>query len=112
MNAVERATQIWSVLAWAARNQQVVTYGQLAALIGVPRPGLGQLLAPIQAYCRLQSLPPLTALVVSDTTGKPGSGFTAAEDVLAAQAQVFRFDWLQQGCPKPEDFEKALKDQG
>ncbi|MDH7489493.1 MAG: hypothetical protein QHH80_08290 [Anaerolineae bacterium] len=48
---------------------------------------------------------------MSETTGKPGTGFTAAEDVLTAQAQVFAFDWLQHWCPKPEDFEKALKDQ-
>lgn len=112
MNRGERATQIWPVLAWAARNQQVLTYEQLAALIGVPTPALGGLLDPIQEYCRAHSLPPLTALVVSKVTGKPGAGFNAAEDVLAAQVQVFGFDWLQHGCPNPDDFDEAVRRRG
>ena len=72
MRIPERALQIWSVLALAAKNRQVLTYDILAKLIGVPRPGLGQLLEPIQSYCMLNKLPPLTILVVSEETGMPG----------------------------------------
>jgi hypothetical protein len=61
MNKYERASQIWPVLAWAARLRQTITYPQLGQLIGVPRHGLGQLLEPIQAHCLAHGLPPLTA---------------------------------------------------
>ena len=47
MRASERAAQIWSVLALAARNRQVLTYPIVSKLIGVPYAGLGQLLEPI-----------------------------------------------------------------
>jgi hypothetical protein len=36
MTRAERASQIWAVLAWAARNRQVLTYGRLAKLVGAP----------------------------------------------------------------------------
>lgn len=41
MTRSERASQIWAVLAWAAKNRQSLTYKQLAELIGVPQAGLG-----------------------------------------------------------------------
>ena len=62
MRVSERAAQIWSVLALASKNRQVLTYDILSRLIGVPRPGLGQLLEPIQSYCLINKLPPLTIL--------------------------------------------------
>src|SRR2546430_1637524 len=64
MKASERAAQLWAVLALAARNRQVLTYDLVAQLTGVARQGLGQLLEPIQSYCIVKNLPPLTALVV------------------------------------------------
>lgn len=106
MKAAERATQIWPVLNLAAVNRQTLTYDLLSRLIGVPRPGLGQLLEPIQSYCLLNRLPPLTALVVSSESGLPGAGFIAAADIPAAHAQVFSYSWS--GPPSREDFEKAV----
>jgi hypothetical protein len=41
MKVSERAAQIWSILALASKNRQVLTYDILSRLIGVPRPGLG-----------------------------------------------------------------------
>ena len=78
MTRGERAAQMWSVLALAARNRQVLTYGMLAQLTGVPRMGLANCLDPIQSYCLLRSLAPLTALVVGENSGRPGRGFIAA----------------------------------
>ena len=75
MEVSERAAQIWSVLAWAATNRQVLSYSILGKLIGVPARGLGHLLEPVQLYCLLHGLPPLTILVVSEDTGLPSSGF-------------------------------------
>ncbi len=110
MTRSERACQIWSILAWAARNRQSLTYTNLSKLIGVPSAGLGKLLEPIQSFCLLNKLPPLTILVVQSTTGLPGQGFTAASasDYAKAHMKVFRFDWLDYGNPGPEPLEKAV----
>jgi hypothetical protein len=109
MTSGERATQIWPVLALAARNRQILTYDLLSQLIGVPRYGLGQLLEPIQSYCLVNQLPPLSILVVKTDTGMPGTGFTAAQDIPSHQAQVFARDWLALGCPTPNDFDAAVR---
>ncbi len=110
MTRSERASQIWAVLAWAAKNRQSLTYTQVSALIGVPRAGLGQLLEPIQSYCTINSLPPLTVLVVQQESGLPGSGFTGASagDLAKAQMSVFSQDWLAHGNPQPEKLEAAV----
>lgn len=112
MNRSERASQIWAVLAWAAKNRQSITYGQLGKLIGVPTAGLGQLLEPVQSYCILKQLPPLTVLVVQQDSGLPGPGFTgaSASDFARAQAEVFSTDWLELGNPQPERLEDAVKE--
>jgi hypothetical protein len=108
MEATERAAQIWSVLAWAATSRQVLTYRILGKLIGVPARGLGHLLEPVQSYCLRHGLPPLTILVVSEDTGLPSSGFTAAEDIPRNQLTVFAYDWLDHGAPSPEDLAEAV----
>ena len=110
MRTPERAAQVWAVLALAARNRQILTYGLLGKLIGVPPVGLGQLLEPIRSFCLLHDLPPLTILVVQEETGLPGSGFTAASAALFArsQLQVFEFDWLEHGAPAPGELESAV----
>ena len=109
MKVTERALQIWPVLAWAARNRQTLTYDQLGRLTGVLVPGLGQCLEPIQAYCAERGLPPLTALVVSVSTGLPGAGFTGeAGQVPELQARAFGHDWIAEGCPRLEDLEAAI----
>jgi len=111
MNKTQRAAQIWSVLAWAAKNRQVITYPILGNLIGVPPKGLGHLLEPIQSYCLLKGLPPLTILVVQERTGLPGVGFSAAsaEAYAKEQMRVFDYDWLGHGAPKPEELAKAVQ---
>jgi hypothetical protein len=109
MTVPQRAAQIWPILTLSATNKQLLTYDFLAKLIGVPPPALGQLLEPIQSYCRNKKLPPLTILVVSRKTGLPGSGFNAASDIPKHQIKVFGYDWLKHSCPKPEEFEKAVK---
>ncbi|RKT43841.1 hypothetical protein [Thiocapsa rosea] len=112
MTKSERASQIWAVLAWAARNRQTVTYVMLARLIGVPAAGLGQLLEPIQSYCLIWDLPPLTILVVKQESGLPGAGFTgaSASDLARKQMEVFAFDWLEHGNPQPGKLEAAVHD--
>lgn len=109
MRASERAAPVWGVLGLAARNRQILTYEMLGRLIGVPARGLGHLLEPIQSYCLINSLPPLTILVVQESTGLPGSGFNAAtaEEYARKQLEVFEFDWMKHGAPTPDVLEKA-----
>jgi hypothetical protein len=110
MTTSQRAAQIWSVLALAAHNRHVLTYNIVAKLTGIARVGLGQCLEPIQSYCLVKGLSPLTILVVSEKTGMPGVGFIAAQDVPRSQQEVFGYDWLAHGGPSPEDFERAVKE--
>jgi len=111
MNKYQRALQLWSLLALAARNQQLLSYDLVGQLIGVPEYGLGPLLDPVYYYCMAQNLPPLTAIAISRVTGRPQQGFQLppnySNDVDAAQASVFAFDWVSRGAPSPQDFEAA-----
>jgi hypothetical protein len=111
MKASERSCQIWAVLAWVAKTRQNITYSQLAQITGAFTGGLGGWLEPIQSYCILNGLPPLTVLVVQQESGMPGSGFTGASagDLARAQAQVFAFNWLEHGNPGADKLEAAAK---
>jgi hypothetical protein len=109
MRVPERAAQIWSLLAWAAHCRQVLTYDIVSKLIGVPRVALGPLLEPIQSYCLVNQLPPLSILVVRGDSGLPGTGFVAAQDIPRTQLEVFSYDWLGHGAPSPEQLEEAVK---
>ena len=44
MKNPERATQVWSVLALAATNRQLLTYEQVGSLTGIAQVGLGEFL--------------------------------------------------------------------
>ena len=110
MTRSERAAQIWPLLSLCATQHQIVTYDLLGKLIGVPRHGLGQLLEPIQSFCLLNGLPPLSCLVVSSQSGLPGEGFVAAADVPLAQAQVFSHRWTDGKPPEPTELEHAARE--
>ena len=111
MTKSERASQIWTVLAWAARNRQILSYGLLAKLVGAPPAALGAWLEPIQSHCLLEGLPRLTTLVVQQGTGLPGAGFTAASasELAAQQLAVLDFDWLARGNPGADALEAAVQ---
>jgi len=111
MTKFERTTQIWSALAFAARNRQTLTYEMLARLTGTPSALLDELLAPIHSYCQAQSFPPLTSLVVDGTTGMPGNGYTAGTDVPRLHQLVFSFEWIDFVSPAPEQLEAAGQSQ-
>lgn len=109
MKIPERASQTWSLLAFAARNRQTLTYELVGKLTGMHTAGVGSVLEPIQSYCLLHKLPPLSALVVSKATGLPGTGFIAAQDVPREFVRIFGHDWLTVGCPTPEAFAEAVR---
>jgi hypothetical protein len=109
MSRGQRAAQIWPILTLCAARRQTLTYELLSRLVGVPRMGLGQLLEPIQSYCILNNLDPLTSLVVGENSGLPGEGFIGASDVPEAQAKVFARDWLTLAPPEPTALEDAAR---
>ena len=108
MSVEQRAAQLWPLLAYAAARHQLLTYGEVGKLIGVAARGLGKLLEPVQSYCLLRKLPPLTAIVVRRNTGRPGEGFSAVSDPTQEQHQVFAFDWLGHPSPAPAVFAAAV----
>lgn len=109
MNRYERASQVWAVLAWAARHRQTITYQQLGQATGMHPAGMGRVLEPIQSYCVARQLPPLTVLVVQKGTGLPGAGFTAAQalQVASDQSMVFDFDWLKHRNPQASGLQQG-----
>ena len=109
MKKEQRAAQIWPILTLCASQRQTLSYDLLGRPIGVSRPGLGQLLEPIQSFCILQRLPALTVLVVSENSGLPGEGFIAAPDVPAEQAAVFKWPWLNGTPPTEEQLADAMR---
>jgi hypothetical protein len=103
MKKNERALQIWSVLAYAAYHRQLLNYTILSKATGIPRVALGKFLDVIAKYCQNHNIPPLSVIVVSSQTGKPGSGFPHKnEDLLKLINEVFEFDYLEYGCPSKE----------
>lgn len=110
MTVEERAAQIWPILTFAASMRVTLTYGRLAQIIGGVPPALGRWMEPIQSYCIINDLPPLTVIVVSDIDGIPGAGFVGASDVPGAQGRVFRHDWFAtKHVPTSAELEDAVR---
>lgn len=110
MDRSERAAQLWPLLAWAASNRQTLTYDIAARLTGVPRLALGRFLEPIQSYCLVHELPPLTCVVVSSKTGHPSDGNIEAANALDAFRRVFGHDWLSTQAPQPDALDAAVRE--
>lgn len=102
INQYERAMRAWVVLAEVAAARGVITYGDLAAKLGVTNPkACRYFLDPIQSYCLINQIPPLTILVVTKGKKKPGVGFIAhdTEALNEGMAQVWGYDWKKGGNP-------------
>lgn len=107
MDTYERAQQFWSVLAFAAREQKIVSYEMLHELTGMAIES-GRELGHIYYFCLNHDLPLLNLLAVSKKSGKPSDGCPAnLADLPAQQARVFVYDWLKHGAPSADDFRKA-----
>ncbi len=92
------AARIWPALVTLAAERRKVRYGQLGEQLGAhPYTGIPRGLAPIQDYCEANGLPPLTILVVSASSGRPGSGFY--DHNRERDGEVFGFDWTSMHNP-------------
>ena len=106
MTQKERAVQIWPLLVWVAKSQQLITYGDIAKMTGMLAVGVGpQPLKVIKNYCERKDYPPLTAVVVNDKTGVPGHGLgLSPEASCKALRKVFKYPYIKKGAPNKEDF--------
>ena len=90
--------EVWEILVGAAEQQRLLTYGELADLLGgasagyIPR-GMGKWLDPIALYCDQHGLPRLTDLVVNQQSMKPGYQAPPGYDFSAAREAIYAFDW-------------------
>lgn len=97
------AGTMWPVLVKAAAERRTLTYGELGEQPGVNihHRNVGGGLEPILFFCQKRDLPPLTALVVSKGSGKPGAGLAARDDrgLEGDLEQIYGFPW--QGIENP-----------
>lgn len=108
MTRYQRSMQIWSLLICAANDRKTYTYGDIADILGMKGAGvMAQFLAPIMWLCEDKEWPPLTVLVVNQTTGLPGDGLTTIENVNTDREQVFNFDWFSLEPPTLRLFDLA-----
>jgi hypothetical protein len=107
MTRAERAQQLWSILVFAARNRQILTYDIVGRACGIPTPSIGDFLRSIQQFCSEKGLAPLTSIIVNKQTGLPGDGSIAAENVPLAHLQTFETNWLDVDAPSAEQLADA-----
>lgn len=92
-----RALQIYLILIGAAHRRQTLTYGQLAELMGYEQAAgvLAGMLNRVMDWCNNNGLPALTAIVVNNISGIPGSGLGTVEnnDFPAEQQKVYKYSW-------------------
>jgi putative restriction endonuclease len=93
----ERAKRAWAILVECAKNRKIITYGELAAKMGLHPRVCRFFLGPIQDHCLEHNLPLLQVLGVHTKTRLPGVGFRGAlldrDHIAAAQEKVFEADW-------------------
>ncbi|MGA2902335.1 MAG: hypothetical protein ABSD98_00770 [Candidatus Korobacteraceae bacterium] len=108
MTLEQRAQQFWPVLAFAAREQKVVSYSLLSEITEFPET-TGSVLHYIYCYCKQHHLPPLNAIVIDPVTGRPGNEcLREVRDLSAQQSRVFLYDWLNHPVPSDEMFKQAM----
>lgn len=106
MTRSERAMQVWQILLGVAHNRQTITYGQVADHLEFDGAGvLAQILDRIMNYCGLKGLPPLTCVVVNQTTGLPGTGLSTIGNLPRDREDVYNHNWYAMYPAQITDFE-------
>lgn len=97
INHRKRARRVWPRLVQIAQLKEFDTYGENAGSIGLHHRSAAWYLGVLQAECSRRGYPPLQALVVNKTLGKPGKGYTETSTTGPAYdkavRQVWRYDW-------------------
>ncbi|HEU4559503.1 MAG TPA: hypothetical protein VFS20_16755 [Longimicrobium sp.] len=106
-----RALQIWQILIACAHNRQTITYSHLAELMGYSdlRPTFAQL-GHVMYYCYFNELPSLTALVVSEITGRANEeGLITVKDVDSEREKVFKHEWFKVFPPSIDELDRGYR---
>lgn len=100
-----RALEIWPHLTAQALQQCPITFGALAAKVGIPKAPLALIasLDKLCAYCKTKGLPQLSILVVAKSDGEPGRGKGIFPDVPGETEKVFNLDWSRIPGPSLTD---------
>jgi len=73
--SMKKAEELWPLLVKKAENRETVTYSETRDYLEYQNClPVNHVLWNITNYCDAQSLPPLTAIVISARTGKCGKG--------------------------------------
>jgi hypothetical protein len=101
-----RALQAWQILISRANAYSLITYGDLANIMGYADTNhLENILSRIQYYCQQSGLPLLNSIVVNQETGIPGEGIAMKpEEVPLLHMQVFQQNWFDIVPPTIEQF--------
>ncbi|MCE7894835.1 MAG: hypothetical protein DYH12_34885 [Sorangiineae bacterium PRO1] len=100
--------QIWQILVGSAFRRELLTYSDVAERCGHnSKRVLAKQLGRIMYYCSQNKLPPLTALVVGKTAGKPGRGLAYAGDLDRHRERVFATRWYLIYPPTAEELRAA-----
>ena len=108
-----RAATVWPVLVGAAVRRETITYRRLAQLVDIHPRILANNPSPltvIGAFCEAREWPPLTVIVVSQTTGEPRGAYINPPrypTVGHAREAVYRSKrtWLRTPPPGPHEFQ-------
>ena len=101
-----RALKIWQVLISQARHRQTITYRGLAREIeeeGIDQRILGPFLDGVSEYTIKVRNVDLTALVVREHEGRPGS-LRGIQDWDAEREGSYNINWYGVTPPTPQDF--------
>ena len=111
MTLEQRAQQFWSVLVFASKEQELVSYSLLSQITGFYE-APSTVLYYIFCYCKQNHLPPLNAIVIDPTTGRPGEDCPReVRDWSTQQSRVFLYHWFDYPAPTDEMFKEALAKQ-
>lgn len=99
------AARVYLLLIGCAERRETTTYQILHNRLEVAPQSVNARLRLIQTYCDNNGLPSLPTLVVTHTTGEPGTDHPAnKEAVLRDRERVYAFDWLDLVAPGPDAF--------
>lgn len=116
-----RAQQIWLILVahimstTGPLRNRLLTYGELAERMGLDRRagiGLGPALGIIGEYCKLNGLPCMSTLVVSEATGVPGDGVVVRQgrNYRDDQRDAVRVNWFNYRIPTSGTFRQVWEE--
>lgn len=118
----EQAHQMWMIItAWVSLKSSghlerpgIITYGELAELMGYPVEAgvmMGEALGAVARLCKSEGLPLLNVVVVNAETGLPGQLVVKDKRPMEVQqTEVQEYDWFSIRQPSMKSFLKAWND--